>query len=431
MSKNTFYVSCPIDVYSGYSARSRDFVRALIELDKYDVKIISQRWGNLPFGFLDDNPEWTYLKDYIVPQVLEKPDIWCQITVPNEFQAIGKFNIGVTAGIETTVCAPQWIEGLNRMDLNLVSSTHSREVFEQSKFGMKDQQGRDVGTMELVKPLEVLMEGADLDVYEPHDDFENQDIYDAINSIPEKFAYLSVGTWMPGEMGESRKNLALLVKAFYETFKNKKKTPALILKTTIKGASKMDRREIQKQIDLIRKSVPATTLPSVYIFHGEVTNDEMSEIYNHPKVKAMVSLTKGEGFGRPLLEFSLVNKPIIVSGWSGHLDFLDAKFTTLLRGKLTPIHKSAQVKDMLIEGSEWFSPDLGHVGESLRNVFGDYKTYKSLANRQGYYSRTNFSFENMKEQLDGYLTQYVPDLPKKIDLKLPTLKTISLPEKIK
>ena len=49
---------------------------------------------------------------------------------------------------------------------------------------------------------------------------------------------------------------------------------------------------------------------------------EMNSIYNHSKVKAMVSLTKGEGFGRPLLEFSLSQKPLIVSGWSGHMDFL-------------------------------------------------------------------------------------------------------------
>ena len=99
MSKNTFYVSCPIDTYSGYGSRSRDYVKALIELDKYDVKILPQRWGSTPFGFIDDHiEEWGFLKNhfYTQPQLTQQPDIWCQITVPNEFQKIGKYNIGIT-----------------------------------------------------------------------------------------------------------------------------------------------------------------------------------------------------------------------------------------------------------------------------------------------------------------------------------------------
>jgi hypothetical protein len=104
MNKNTFYVSCPIDTYSGYGARSRDFVKSLIELDRYDVKVLPQRWGNTPFGFIENHKEeWGFLSKHLVNgQLTEQPDIWCQITVPNEFQAIGKYNIGLTAGIETT-----------------------------------------------------------------------------------------------------------------------------------------------------------------------------------------------------------------------------------------------------------------------------------------------------------------------------------------
>ena len=104
MNKPSFVISCPIDTYSGYGARSRDIVKALIELDKYEVKIVPQRWGNTPQGFLNDNPEWKFLSNYLVPSQLPKqPDIFAQITVPNEFQTIGKYNIGITAGIESTV----------------------------------------------------------------------------------------------------------------------------------------------------------------------------------------------------------------------------------------------------------------------------------------------------------------------------------------
>ena len=97
--KNTFVISCPIDCYSGYSARSRDLVKAIIALDKYDVKILPQKWGSTPWGFIEDNPEWSFLTKYIVHNITEKPDIWAQVTIPSEFQPIGKYNIGFTAGI--------------------------------------------------------------------------------------------------------------------------------------------------------------------------------------------------------------------------------------------------------------------------------------------------------------------------------------------
>ena len=434
MSKNTFFVSCPIDTYSGYGARSRDFVKALIELNEYEVRILPQRWGMTPFGFIEDHiEEWGFLKNHIVPQLTEQPDIWCQITVPNEFQPIGKYNIGLTAGIETTVCAPQWIEGCNRMNLILTSSTHSQTIFKNTNYQINNKQTNQIqGELKLDKPIEVLIEGANLEIYKPLEvkEFTSKNLIKDLDSIKESFAYLFVGHWMQGDLGEDRKNVGLLVKAFYEIFKNKSKMPALILKTSIVGASYMDRREIQNRIDAIRKSVPGGKLPSIYLLHGEFTDKEMNELYNHSKIKAMISLTKGEGFGRPLLEFSLTNKPIIASGWSGHLDFLNPEFTALLGGKLTQIHPSAQVKDMLIENSQWFSADHGHIGHFMNDVFENYKEWQVKGKRQGFYSRTNFSFEKMKEQLKDILTKNLPELPKQVKLKLPKLNKIELPKKI-
>jgi glycosyltransferase involved in cell wall biosynthesis len=142
----------------------------------------------------------------------------------------------------------------------------------------------------------------------------------------------------------------------------------------------------------------------------------------------MISLTKGEGFGRPLLEFSLVNKPIIASAWSGHVDFLDKEFVKYVGGNLTNVHPSAAVKNMILTESQWFSPDSIQVGQALKDVYDNYKTYKELAKRQGHKSRTQFSYEKMRETLDSFLTQYVPEFPKQVQLKLPQLKKIELPK---
>ncbi len=198
--KNTFVISCPIDTYSGYGARSRDVVKALIELDKYEVKILPQRWGNTPWGFIEDNKEWHFLKPHLLPvgnQLTEKPDIWAQITVPNEFTPIGEYNIGITAGIETDTCAPQWIEGMNRMDINFVSSNHSKSVFENSKFEIKHQQtGQIQGMLKLDKPIEVLFEGVDLNTY-----FQDNSPCLIDFNIKESFAYLFVGHGFHGVCG--------------------------------------------------------------------------------------------------------------------------------------------------------------------------------------------------------------------------------------
>ena len=423
--KPLFIISSPFDTYSGYGARSRDLIKAIIKTDKYNVKLMSQRWGNTPFGFCKDNPEWKFLLDLILPnnQLPKQPEIWAQVTVPNEFQPVGKYNIGFTAGIETTVCAAEWIEGCNRMDLNIVSSEHSKKVFKESKYEKRNKQTNNLeGMVELTKPMEVLFEGANTNIYKVLDTPCSLDI-----NIKEDFAYLFVGHWMPGDLGEDRKNVGLLVKAFYETFKNKTKKPALILKTSQVGSSYIDREEILKKIKQIRKTVNSDNLPKIYLLHGEFTDIEMNEIYNHSKVKAMVNLTKGEGFGRPLLEFSLIKKPIITTGWSGHTDFLSQEFTNLIKGQLTNVHPSTANQFLLTE-SQWFSPDHGQVGFYLKDVFENYKKYTEGAKRQAFKSKNEFSWDKMKYKISEILTTNIPEFPTQVELKLPTNNKIELPK---
>jgi len=424
MSKPVFVISCPIDTYSGYGARSRDIVKAIIELDKYDVKVLPQRWGATPKGFIKDNPEWSFLTSHLLtsPQLPSQPEIWMQITVPNEFQPIGKYNIGCTAGIETTISPAEWVEGCGRMDLILGSSKHTIEVLKNSKFEKRDQRtNQPMGTIEWNGDSEVIFEGANIETYKPV-----KSTFD-LSSIKEEFAYLFVGHWMQGQLGEDRKNVGLLIKAFFETFKNKSKKPALILKTSQVGSSYMDRDELLKKIKAIKDSCKSNNLPNVYLLHGEFTDEEMNEIYNHSKVKAMVNLTKGEGFGRPLLEFSMVNKPIITTNWSGHIDYLNPEFTTLLPGELTNVHPSA-ANNMLLKEAQWFSVDTGHVGHYLKDVFENYKGYAEKAKRQGFQSRSKFSFDNMKEKLGKVFEEKIPEFPKHVQLQLPKLSKIELPK---
>ena len=424
--KPLLFISCPLETMSGYGARSRDIVRAILKHDKYDVKVLSQRWGNTAYNALDlNNPDDKILYDLIWKEqhLPKQPDVWIQITVPNEFQPVGKFNIGITAGIETTICDPSWIEGLNRMNLNLVSSNHAKKTFEESAFEKKDPKTEQIlGVVKLEKPVEVLFEGADLNKYFaiPDTELEETDLVLSLDEIKEKFCFLFVGHWLQGQIGEDRKNVGYMIKAFLETFKNKKVKPALILKTSSANNSILDRDEVLKKIDAIKNTVKGD-LPNVYLLHGDLDDKDMNDLYNHDKVKTMISFTKGEGFGRPLLEFSLVKKPIIASNWSGHLDFLSPEFNTLVGGGLTNVHPSAAVKNMILEEAQWFTPTDASVADALENNFKDYNKYAELAKRQTHYAKTNFSFDKMAEALDAILDR----VPRQVEIKLPKLKKLS------
>jgi len=411
MNKTKVVYYGPVGGFSGYSAASRNIIKSLIEnyQDKWDIKIIPCGWGNLPTNFIEHHPEWKWLEEYYLEgQLTYQPDIMITHSIPTEFHKIGKRNLGITAGIETSICAPQWIEHINQMDLIIVPSKHAKQVFETSKFTKQDQNTKQViGEIKLEKPCEVVFEGFDESIYKHLDKLEETSLVkQELDQIPEQFCFLTVGNWTSGQFLEERKNISGTIKVFLETFKNKSKKPALILKTHVGSSSIPDREEILKRIEQIKDTVNSKDLPNIYLLHGDLTDKEMNELYNHPKVKAMVSLTKGEGFGRPLLEFTQSKKPIIASGWSGHLDFLNKEFTTLLPGNLTPIHSSAQIKDMLIEGSSWFSVDLGTAGGYMKDYFENYKKYEVLGKRLGYYCKENFTFNKMKELQKQIIDKY-------------------------
>ena len=421
-------ISAPPDTYSGYGARSRDFIKAIYELkkDEWDIQVIPQRWGSTPWGFINDNrEEWGWMEPlFLKTPLTRQPDVWFQITVPNEFQTVGKVNIGVTAGIETTLCDASWIEGCNRMNVTLVSSRHAKSVFEQSAFTQKDGD-RIVREIKLERPVEVLFEGVDLNKYFhiADEDLEETDLVLDLDTIQESFCYLFVGHWLQGDLGEDRKNVGKLIQVFLETFKGKKTKPALILKTSNATSCIMDREEILSRINKIRDFVGGKDLPNIYLVHGEMDDKDLNDLYNHSKVKAMVSFTKGEGYGRPLAEFCLTKKPVIAPAWSGHTDFLSSEFSILLPGQLTQMHPSAKVDKMLLAESGWFTVDYAVAAKELQNVYESYEKYQTLGKRQGHKVKTEFSFDNMALFLTTYLDKYVP---KQVEFKLPQLKKIEI-----
>jgi len=410
-------VSCPIDTFSGYGARSRDFVKSLIKSkeEEWDIKILPQRWGDCPWNFLSqDDP----LRQRFIGGLDKKPDIWVQITVPNEFQPVGQFNIGVTAGIETTIYPSEFIEGSNKMDLNLVSSKHSKDIALATQFEKKDKQtNQTIGVIKLEKPIEILFEGLDLNKY-----YKKPQNSELLKDVKEDFCFLFTGHWLPGNFGEDRKDVATLIHTFLDTFKGPgKKKPALVLKCNQINYSLLDREGVLKNINNIRDKF-TETLPNIYLLHGEMTDDEMNQLNNDNKVKSFVSFTKGEGYGRPLAEAAITGKPVIVSNWSGHTDFIHPNYNVLIGGELKNVHKSS-ANDFLLENSQWFTIDKNIASRAMKDVFKNYKQYWEKSRKQTQYIKDNWTFDKMTEKLTNILPK-VEVAPQMQQLQLPKLKKV-------
>ena len=424
-TKKTCIISCPVDTYSGYGARSRDLAKALINLyPDWDIKLLSQRWGNTRFGYLLDHNE-SDLVSRLIGSFDGTPDVWIQITIPNEFKSAGKYNIGITAGIETTVADYTWIQGCNRMNLVLVSSKHSKDVLTQYTYEIKDNKSGHVDKLKTSVPVEVLFEGVDITKYFPQPDVKDSEIGLALDAMPESSAFLILGHWLQGDFGQDRKNMGGTIKAFLEAFKDKPLPPALVIKTQSATASITDRASMLEKIREAISKVSAKTLPNVYLMHGELSDSDVNSLYNHPKIKAMITLFKGEGFGRPLLEFAAVNKPIICSYWSGPVDFLDNEFTYFVGGKLELVHKSALAANIILENSSWFTANEAEAIKAYKEVYTKYNKAIVSAKRQGHKVRTKFSMESMEQELKKLLDKHMASIPFQMPLTLPKLTKIS------
>lgn len=403
MKKTVLFVG-PVTTRSGYGARSRDICRSIIEVG-YDLTIIPTRWGTTPMNVTDPD-----LIPYIAREpVRTQPDIFIQCTIPSEFQRAGKVNIGITAGIETDNCPLEWIEGCNRMDLVLTSSGHSKEVFTSVKYE-KRKDGKVLETISCKKPVEVLFEGVDTDIFNIVSDVETrgESVVKQLNDIPEEFAYLFVGHWLQGDVGHDRKNIGKLIETFLVTFADEPNPPALVLKTNTAGFSIIERNRVMNKVsEIISKMQKAnrdSVLPNVYVLHGDLEDDEMNLLYNHPKIKAMVSFTRGEGFGRPLLEFTTSGKPVIAPNWSGQLDFLHPTYSVLLPGTLESVHHSATNKWIIAE-SKWYTVNYTIAGQRMKDCFKYYDKYLKRANKQREHTLDNFKLSDMTRKIETYFSQ--------------------------
>jgi len=419
MSKPLLVFQAPIATRSGYGDHSRDILKSLFDLDRYDIKVVPTRWGNTPQDQINPQTEFGQkILQNIVTQLDRQPDIFIQVSVANEFRKVGKYNIGITAGVETTIAPQEFIQGSNNMDLIITPSQFTKDVLVKTSFDQVDKNTKQkVGELKLQKPVEVLFEGVDTTI------FNAKSSKSILDSVDTDFNFLFVGHWLSGDLGHDRKDVGMMIQTFCTVFKDlpKKQQPGLILKTSQAGFSVMEREGVSNKIKDVTNQF-GDKCPPIHLVFGDLSESELNDLYNDDKVKAKIMFTKGEGYGRPLAEFATTGKPIIVSNWSGYKDFLPEKHTVYLDGELKNVHESASNKFLLKE-AKWFYVNYSKAAQKIHEVFSKYQNHLQTSSGLKTNINKNFTLDKMTSKLDEILKKYVK-VQQHIEMKLPTINKL-------
>ena len=394
--KKKLLVVGPALTTSGYGEQSRFALRALRSReDLFDLYLSPTAWGQC--GWIHaDNEERQWL-DSIIQKTIQytqvsngKPqyDMSLQITIPNEWKKLAPINVGYTAGIETNKISPHWIQPSNQMDKIIVVSNFAKKRFENGVYTATDQAtGQQIPNYKVTTPIEVVNYSV-----------RKNDTTEIDLPITTDFNFLVVAQAGP------RKNFANTVKWFVEEFKNDENV-GLICKTHLGGASQIDREAVTNNLKQLLEQHKDRKC-KVYLLHGDMEEAELTALYTHPKVKALVSLSHGEGFGLPLFEAAGYGLPVITTEWSGHTDFM---YCPNKEGKIKPhfarvdftlqqVQPEAVWQGVIENDTMWAFPVGTSAKSQMRAVYKDHDRYRGQAKRLALHIEKEFETNKIYQQ---------------------------------
>lgn len=332
--KKKVVVRGPVATTSGYGVHSRQLARYAMTRSDFDCQFILTQWGQTPWCLhekLHDGLIGEVIKRS-APQPWKDADLSIQIQLPNEFSHdLAKINVGITAGVETDKCNPQWIDCINRMNAIIVPSKHVAQTF------------KNTGTVTV--PMYVVPEAFHDACVEPSD---GQHI-----EFSTPFNFLIVGQLTGNNQANDRKNTFSTIKWLCESFKDDPDV-GIVIKTNMGRNSCLDRQQttnLMKQ--LVTEVRPNSPHPRIHLLHGDMTDGEIASLYHHPKIRALVTATRGEGFGLPILEAAACGLPVIATSWSGHLDYMRLGKFIELDYDMREVHPTRIDGSIFVQGARW------------------------------------------------------------------------------
>ena len=405
-------LKAPLLTQSGYGHHGRTILRALrTKQDIYDIYIQAINWGQTSWVVgIDEEREW-------IDKTLQKTvthisnggvfDVSLQVTIPNEWEKLAPVNIGFTAGIETTLVSPVWIEKGNLMDKIITISEHSKWSYEHTKYNATDRETDKQFEYKCTTPIEYV--GYPVRQFEP----KKIDL-----DLKTEFNFLSVSQISP------RKNMEQLIRCFVDQFRDDKQV-GLVVKTNIAKNSLIDRVNTIAKMRAFINNLGEKKC-KVYLLHGRMTEEEMSGLYNHPKIKALVSATHGEGYGLPLFEAAYYGLPVAATDWSGHVDFLYKPTTQKNKTKkkhmfsrisytMQPVKEEAVWDGVIQKESMWAVPEEGSIKMCLEELYKDHGRFEKRAKTLQKWIVKEYSLENINNKILSLLEDKMPVTTNEID----------------
>ena len=378
--KKVVIFKAPTLTQSGYGIHARQCARWLLSKQDIDVKFILTHWGSTPwildrevFGGLAGQ----IMERSIAPdQLKSRADVSVQLLLPNEWDPkLATQNVGMTAGVETDRCNPAWITSCNAMDSVIVPSEHTKNCLTNS----------GVITTKLSVVPESWIDACETSQHK-------------FQQFSTDFNFLVFGQ-ITGNDTNDRKNTFNTLKWLFEAFKNDKNV-GIVLKTNAGRNSKIDRQFVKNLVNSFVQEHRKYEFPKLHLVHGELSDDEVVSLYKHPQIKALVTLTRGEGFGLPILEAAACDLPVIATGWSGHMDFMKlGKFVDVFY-QLQEISKSRIDDNIFMKGARWASASEEDFKKRVTKFYSSPEVPKQWAKELGSKLRQSFSFKQICNYYD-------------------------------
>ena len=377
----------PVLTQSGYGVHSRQIAQWLLNRPDVEVMFQALPWGQTPwFVDLDRN-------DGLIGEIMKRTgnpqnvkfDVTFQVQLPNEWDpTLGKYNVGITAGVETDKCNPEWVNCCNKMNRIVVPSEHVKRNLTSSG--------------NVVVPLDVIPEA-----YSPACALPKEQL-PALPEFSTRFNFLVFGQITGDNPHNDRKNTFFTLKWLFEEFKDEPDV-GIVIKTNSGRNTRIDKNKVVAMMGQIIKEARKGPFPRLHVLHGDMLDSEVAALYKNPQVKALVAATRGEGYGLPILEAAVSGLPVIATDWSGHLDFMKkGKFISLFYN-LQEVHKSRLDGNIFQPGMRWAEPSEGDFKKRTRKFYNSSSTPKDWAIDLSTKLIDEYSLERISEKYDDVLKE--------------------------